>query len=260
MNPFLSIITVNFNNLKGLQLTISNVMGQSFQDFEYIIIDGGSKDGSMDYVKAQKELIHHWISEPDKGVYHAMNKGVAAASGDYLLFLNSGDHFNNPKSLEKAIPYLGSHDIVYFDLNVVEDHTSTVKTYPDELSFSYFLRDTLPHPASFIRKKVFSMAGCYNDDLQIVADWKFFMDAICKFQCSYNHVSVPVSTFDIGGMSSRPENFSLKMKERQDVINNEYLLFAKDLDSIVELKNKMEILRSSRKINLLIKLGLINNF
>ena len=85
-----SIITINYNNRDGLEMTINSVLGQSYQDLEYIIIDGGSTDGSVEVIKKYESRIDYWVSEPDKGVYNAMNKGIGKASGDYLNFMNSG--------------------------------------------------------------------------------------------------------------------------------------------------------------------------
>ena len=87
----LSIITINLNNCKGLEKTIKSVISQRFTDYEFIVIDGGSDDESLECIKAHRNYIHYWVSEPDKGIYNAMNKGIAQAEGDYCLFLNSGD-------------------------------------------------------------------------------------------------------------------------------------------------------------------------
>ena len=96
MNNKLSIITINYNNLEGLKRTVESVINQTSKEFEYIVIDGGSNDGSGAYIESKSEHIDYWVSEPDKGIYNAMNKGIAKASGEYLLFLNSGDHlFSN---------------------------------------------------------------------------------------------------------------------------------------------------------------------
>ena len=87
--PKLSIITINYNNLEGLKKTFESVFMQTYQDFEYIVIDGGSTDGSKEYIAENTDKINHWVSEPDKGVYHAMNKGIVKASGEYLLFIKT---------------------------------------------------------------------------------------------------------------------------------------------------------------------------
>ena len=97
--PLISIITINFNDKIGLQRTFDSVFAQDFNDFEYIVIDGGSNDGSKELIEENTDKISYWISEPDKGIYNAMNKGIKVANGEYLLFLNSGDKFYNKKSL-----------------------------------------------------------------------------------------------------------------------------------------------------------------
>ena len=107
-----SIITINYNNKDGLKKTIESVINQSCKDFEYIIIDGGSTDGSVDVIRQYADRINYWISEPDKGVYNAMNKGVAQAHGEYLNFMNSGDCFSDNSVLENIAHSLCSYDIV----------------------------------------------------------------------------------------------------------------------------------------------------
>ena len=151
----LSIITVNYNNLRGLKKTVESVKNQTYQEFEYLVIDGGSTDGSVAYLKDKEITFDYWVSEPDKGVYQAMNKGIKKATGDYVLFLNSGDHFLNNKVLEKNMQFIQGEDIIYFNLQVVENGKTFIKEYPKTLSFSYFVKDTLPHPATFIKKEVF---------------------------------------------------------------------------------------------------------
>ena len=98
MKKKVSVITVNYNNLKGLERTISSVLSQSFSDFEYIIVDGGSTDGSKEYIESKQEYINQWVSEKDHGVYNAMNKAIRMAQGEYCIFMNSGDHFFSSQS------------------------------------------------------------------------------------------------------------------------------------------------------------------
>ena len=100
-----SIITVNFNNKEGLRKTIESVIRQSFRDFEYIVIDGGSTDGSADILKEYDAQIDYWVSEPDKGIYNAMNKGIVQAKGEYLNFMNSGDYFYDNQVLQHVADY-----------------------------------------------------------------------------------------------------------------------------------------------------------
>lgn len=260
MKPKFSIITVNYNNLEGLKKTVESVINQTFQEFEFIVIDGSSKDGSANYIKQNNDLFDYWVSEPDSGVYQAMNKGIKKASGEYLLFLNSGDHFYNDEVLEKNHLEIKDSDIIYFDLQVVEGDKKFIKIYPNTLSFSYFVEDTLPHPATFIKKEAFLKTNLYRENFKIVSDWKFFIDAICKYNLSYKRISKPLSTFYIGGLSSNPENQIIKFKEKEDVIKGDYLLYTKDINDILEYRKTLNNLRSSRIINLLVKLGFLNKF
>ncbi len=260
MKPRLSIITVNYNNLEGLKRTVDSVKQQTFQDFEYIVIDGNSTDGSVDYLKQNTNRFDFWVSEPDSGVYEAMNKGIKHASGDYLLFLNSGDHFYNNKVLEKNKEHIKDFDLVYFDLQVVEGDKTFIKTYPDALSFSYFVEDTLPHPATFINKEAFLRTNLYKEDFKIVSDWKFFIDAICKYNLSYKHIAKPLSTFYIGGLSSNPKNQVVKFNEKEAVLKTDYAIFTQDVNDILLYRKKINNLRHSRIIKLLVRLGILNKF
>ena len=260
MNKKLTIITVNYNNLEGLQKTIESLSSQTWQAFEHIIIDGGSTDGSVAYIESKSERFAYWVSEPDKGVYHAMNKGIAQASGDYLLFLNSGDHFFSTKVLEQNHEEIKNAAIIYFNLQVVEGHKVFIKEYPELLSFSYFVKDTLPHPATFIAKSVLKQTKGYKEDFKILSDWKFFIDSICKLQVSYKKVNSTLSTFYIGGMSSNPANWSLKKSERQQVLEHEYALFVQDSTDAVYYKNLVATFKKSRIIKLLVQLRFLNRF
>ena len=253
-----SIITINFNNLEGLKKTFDSVWSQTWKEFEYIVIDGGSNDGSVEYLEGNTNI--KWISEPDKGVYHAMNKGIHKAKGEYLIFLNSGDHFYNKQALEKHHALLKEKDIIYFNLQVIDDDKTFVKEYPEVLSFSYFVKDTLPHPATFIKKEVFDRIGLYNEDLKIVSDWKWFMDAICKNNVTYKKIDATLSTFYLDGISSKTENRSIIFSEKQDVLKSEYAAYTQDLDDVIEQRKLINGLRQSRIIRILVKLGFINKF
>ena len=256
----ISIITINYNNLAGLQTTFNSVAAQTYQEFEYIIIDGGSTDGSVAYIESQAQRLAYWVSELDKGVYHAMNKGIAKASGEYVLFLNSGDHFYDKNSLKDSVQELKDQDIVYGNLQVVENDKAVIKEYPIQLSFSYFVKDTLPHPATFIKRDAFAKTALYKEDFKILSDWKFFIDAICKYNLTYKKINIVVSTFYIGGMSSNPSNRSLKFQEREQVLQQDYPAYVIDLEDVLVNKDLLETLRKSRIIQLLIKWKFLNKF
>jgi glycosyltransferase involved in cell wall biosynthesis len=256
----ISIITINYNNLEGLKKTVSSVTNQTWKGFQFIIIDGGSNDGSLEYIKTNEDVFDYWVSESDNGVYHAMNKGIKNANGEYLFFLNSGDQFYNKKVLEKNNSFLKEKDIIYFNLKVIDENKVFIKEYPEVLSFSYFVKDTLPHPATFIKKELFDRIGLYDENLKIVSDWKFFMDAICKNNVSYKKVDDTLSEFHLDGLSSKAESRNIIFSEKQAVLRSEYAAYTRDLDDVIEQRKLINALRQSRIIKLLVKLGFLNKF
>ena len=256
----LSIITINYNNLLGLQKTVESVTDQTWQEFEYIVIDGGSIDGSGIYLESQTDKITYWVSEPDTGIYNAMNKGIAKATGEYLLFLNSGDHFNDSLSLQKVAKHLVNEGIIYFNIDVIANGSSYVLENPAAMSFSY-LHNNLPcHQCTFIHQSVFERVGYYDESLKIVADWKLLLLALLKHNVTYRKVDAVFSTFYKDGISSLPENQSIMEAERTQVIETEFPILLNDLKEHFVQQRIIRNLRKSRKINWLIKLGFLDKF
>ena len=256
----LSVITVNYNNLEGLKRTVESVVSQTWKEFEYIVIDGGSTDGSKEYLESQSTQIDYWISEPDSGIYNAMNKGIEKALGTYLLFLNSGDHFNDRLSLAKVHNQLLNEDFVYFDIRIIENNKSFILENPEVFSFSY-LHNNLPcHQCTFIKKIVFDIVGNYDESLRIVADWKLLLLAVLKYNRSYRKVNDVFSTFYKDGLSTLVENRSIVELERETVLQKEFPVLLNDLKENLRLQRIIRNLRKSRKINWLIKLGLLDKF
>ena len=256
----ISIITINYNNCEGLKRTVESVINQTWQEFEYIVIDGGSTDGSAAYLESQNDKIDYWISEADNGIYNAMNKGIMKATGEYLLFLNSGDHFYDLEILAKIHQYIKIDDLVYFDLNIIDGQKSYIKQYPEKLKFSYLYQDTLPHPATFIKKTLFIIVGNYDEQFKIVSDWDFFIKSICKYNCSYRRVNKILSTFYLDGVSSDAINNDLIKSEKESVLFSDFSAYIDDLEIMLNYKKKLTDLRSSRKIKLLIKLKQLRKF
>lgn len=197
----ISIITVNLNNKEGLKKTIESVINQTVYDkVEYIIIDGGSTDGSVEIIEEFKDKLHYYVSEQDDGIYNAMNKGIKVSTGDYLLFLNSGDYLSENNVLERAFPYL-QYDIVYGnEWKVNERHKGPYEAkYPDKLDEGFFRRTTLPHQSTFIKAELLK-ENPYSESYKIISDWKFFIEA---FRCgkNYKHMPFIVSVYDCSGFS-----------------------------------------------------------
>ena len=197
----LSIITINLNNRNGLEQTIKSVLSQTWKDFEYIVIDGNSSDGSKDYLRSLPSNVS-WISEVDTGIYNAMNKGIMRATGEYCLFLNSGDTLVDKEVLERAFSNHFTDDIVCFG---TYDHSSNgiFKKYPPKrISLFTFTGGSLPHPSTFIKKKLFETIGLYQENYRIISDWCFFIQALIKHQASYASFDEILSNFICDGVSS----------------------------------------------------------
>lgn len=218
MNPALSIITVNFNNRDGLQKTIDSVVTQAFRDFEWIVIDGGSTDGSRELIEQNARCFSYWVSEPDKGIYNAMNKGIRVANGDYLLFLNSGDSLYDSDVIADFHGLKASEDIVAGNVTV-DGSMYNVRFSPDEseINYEYMCNSTILHPASFIKKALFDKYGGYDESLKIVSDWKFFFVCLIQYSCSYRKWERLISNFDTNGISEKPESCTLIDSERERV-------------------------------------------
>ena len=240
----ISIITINYSDLAGLKKTMASVLDQTFKGIEYIIIDGGSTDGSAKYIEQHSEKLSYWISEPDKGIYNAMNKGITQATGEYILFLNSADVLYNNTVIEEVSKRVNDHlDIYYGNLNFCYPNKSYIAVYPDQLSFSYFYKKTLPHPATFISKKLFDTVFHFNENLKIVSDWEFFICAICKHNASYKYLDFTISNFDCSGISSAPENKDAMHQERKQCLEKHFPLFTDDYDELLNNRNFTKSIR-----------------
>ena len=245
--PKLSIITINYNNLEGLKRTLESVVNQTLQEFEYIVIDGGSTDGSLAYIESQNANIDYWISEPDTGIYNAMNKGIVKANGEYLLFLNSGDHLNDSTVLEKIHIHLKNKEIVCFDIREIRGNSMWIKKSPQEITFSHMFRYTIPHQSTFIRKSLFDIVGLYDENLKIVSDWKFFILAFSKYNATYIYVDDDFSTYYLDGISTHEHNLSQMLAEREYVFDSEFSIFKNETNEYLKFKFIIGNLKKSKK-------------
>ena len=268
--PKLSIITINYNNLEGLKKTFESVFAQTFQDFEYIVIDGGSTDGSKEYIAENDDKINYWVTEPDKGVYHAMNKGIVKASGEYLLFINSGDELFENNTIEKSHSNLHTEEIIAGNLNFISEKNNYTGKALDEVSFIFMYHNTIWHPSTFIKKEAFAINGLYDEEMKICSDWKWFILAIFKQKMSYKHINITIAKFYLDGISSSTENRDVIKKEKEDTFTKYFNFSAIDFEKINEiteerkeriiLKDKLESLKKSRLLKLLYKLGIFKAY
>lgn len=217
----LSIITINRNNSTGLEKTMRSVVSQSFMDFEYIIIDGASTDKSVDVIKKfELGFVHlRWVSEPDKGIYNAMNKGLSMAKGEYVQILNSGDCLaseNITAQMLAALEKRGKPSMLYGNM---------VKCFPDghrivdrsfcgsEITMLGMYLGTLNHDPVYVRRDLFEKYGYYDESLMIVSDWKWYMNAIIFGGEKPQYVDLSVTLFDMTGISE--VNLGLRDSEKR---------------------------------------------
>ena len=274
----LSIITINYNNAEGLRKTLASIASQTFRDFEHIIVDGCSTDESIEIIRqyAGNEALrlegdkairqensnadnlasspNHlitsspitWISEPDKGIYNAMNKGIEIAlgkrivnsfnrselvedknkgirmaKGEYILFLNSGDTLAETTTLQQMVDCNLSADICYFDAEFTYNGKSHVqRTYPDQLSLRFFLRDSLCHQAILYRLDALCKVGGYDEQYKLIGDWALNVKAIILNNCSVQHCSLITTYYEIGGLSWTKEGRQRCEEEKRIFLQN----------------------------------------
>jgi len=215
---WLSIITINLNNSKGLQKTIDSVIHQSMDNYEFIIIDGKSTDGSIDIIQQNTGKIACWISEPDHGVYNAMNNGIAQAKGEYCLFLNSGDYLVSETVLEQVFNKVPTADVIYGNLLVVSNgKVVEICKGKDHLTFLDIYLSTIKHQASFIKRELFEKYGFFDESLKIVADWAFFLKTVGLYAAYYKYLDIDITYFENNGISYN--NADLCKMERQRVLD-----------------------------------------
>lgn len=214
----LSIITINYNNKAGLEKTAASIISQTWRcltpspspegegsPWEWIIIDGGSTDGSREVIESlttnplTSNLISYWCSEPDKGIYNAMNKGIAHAKGNYVNFMNTGDTFYNEHVLEDIMPYISEckADVLYGNVsNVYSDH-SEIKMFPERLSFRWLYNDTINHQASFCKLEKLK-SFMFDETYRIMADRKLWLQ-LYLHGGSFKYVPMTMVSYDHTG-------------------------------------------------------------
>ena len=220
----LSIITINRNNADGLEKTMQSVICQTFKELEYIIVDGASTDGSVDVIKKYESQVTHlkWVSEPDQGIYNAMNKGLRMASGDYIQILNSSDCLaasDVTQQMISALEQSGFPSILYGNM---------IKCYPDgkkmidksfegrEITMLGMYMGTLNHDPAYIHRELVEKYGYYDESLKIVSDWKWYLQAIILGDEKPRYVDIDVTLFDMLGISET--NKDLDKEERKRVL------------------------------------------
>ena len=224
----LSIITINYNDAVGLQKTFNSTISQSCADFEHVIVDGASPDNSVEVIKkyaaeaSAKGIKVTWISEKDKGIYNAMNKGIRMARGEYIEILNAGDILASVEVVEKMYAALEEKDypeLLYGNMiKVSADGKVVGKSKETPYSFLNYFISTLNHDCAYIKRSLFGedRYGLYDEELKIVSDWKWYTEAIGLGTVFPVYVDIDVTIFDATGISET--NLKLRNEERAKVL------------------------------------------
>lgn len=225
-NPRLSIVTVCLNRASDIAQTCESVAGQTWRGFEWIVVDGASTDGTLKILETYRQHCTALISEPDRGIYNAMNKGLALAKGEYVLFLNGGDRLSSNDILEKSFAAAG-HDacVFYGDILLERDDTIIERAAApsaEDVDFLFFASGAIPHPASFIKRSLFEQYGFYDESYRIVGDVERWM-VFAKNGCSFDRIDAAVTVFKLGGVSDdkQPTN-QIRLAEMDRALKTHY--------------------------------------
>ena len=196
----LSIITINYNDIVGLKKTIESILIQTWRDFEWIVIDGGSTDGSREVLEKYKEHFSYWCSEPDQGIYNAINKGLLHAKGDYINCMNAGDTFYAPDTLEKVFHTPHNVDIIYGDWMQVYPEEQYVMHEPYPIDLHAFLHQNICHQAMFVKTNILKNKG-FDESYKLLADYARWTELFLQ-NASVTYVNCIVCRYDMSGVSN----------------------------------------------------------
>ncbi|HPF12444.1 MAG TPA: glycosyltransferase family 2 protein [Flavobacteriaceae bacterium] len=218
----ISIITINYNDREGLKNTIESVVNQTYTNIEYVVIDGGSTDGGKAIIEHYKDRFHYWVSEPDQGIYDAMNKGLDHITGDYVLFLNSGDILYESKTIHNFVLYNRTEDLVCGDVIIRENGKEPKKKImPDTLTFDNTLKFIVTHQAIFHKGYLFKEKR-FDRKYALIADWVFYNEALLFENATYFHLDLCIVYYDGNGITSN-KKIGRKLKEERIAYINEML-------------------------------------
>lgn len=211
-----TIITINYNNQTGFLNTLKSVFNQTFTDFEFIVVDGGSEDGSIELLQEYSSQIAYWVSEKDRGVYHAMNKGLAKAKGDYCLFLNSGDCLITKevlKNVSEVITNTNSNYYLYYGCHIWRETGERWNPKRDFRIREVLDHTPIPHQASFFSTNKLKLIGGYKEQFSIISDWGMLLDFMTnKFR--FYKLELDICICEPPGVSQKPQSTILAERKK----------------------------------------------
>ena len=225
--PFFTVITINLNNREGLRRTIQSVINQKFTDFEYIVVDGQSNDGILDVIHEFEKSITRSLIGKDTGVYNAMNKGLAAALGEYIVFLNSGDEFRNSETLQRIQEKSSNGDLVFCDVEIFNGDNVRVRRQPNILTTKFLLTGMICHQSIFAKRSLFEITGPFNEHYKVYGDYEWILRALRKHEAKIKHIPRVLVRYEEVGLSNTTSK-ELQRKEKdsiQDLYFSSWLLF-----------------------------------
>lgn len=242
----ISIITICFNEKKNIQKTCESIISQNLKNYEWIVIDGGSTDGTIDKINKYKNKINKFISEEDNGIYDAMNKGIKLAKGEWIIFMNGGDCFYNKESLKDIFKSDYNYDIIFADgINDVYNtkHPLPINKKGKIILYKFFTNHSLCHQATFIRRSLFKKVGLYDTNYKIIADHVFNYIAFKKFKVKYKYIKEITALIDISGVSmiSREKMFkelSIFKKEQFNIFIELLVIFNRLFTFFIKMYKK----------------------
>ena len=231
--PLISIITVIYNDGKKLEETILSILSQTYDNLEFIIIDGSSTDGTIDIIKKYEDKIDYWISEKDSGIFDAMNKGILAAKGDYINFMNAGDFFIRKNLVKEIVDILNSEEIdfLYGDVNVGNNNIITNKIKYN----TQFIYKTICHQGIFAHKKCFNK-NMFNLKYRWMCDYKWLLECFLKKKIKIKYINKEICYFEPIANAFNKNDRLKKLYERDDIGQQYFFNFERILFNINQLR------------------------
>ncbi len=243
--PFkLSIITVSYNSAETIEQTIKSVLEQDYDNYEYIIIDGGSTDGTVDIIEKYADDLAYYVSEPDNGLYDAMNKGIAQARGDIIGIINSDDYYY-PKAFKRVVRAFLEHKLkeyIFWGDVMYEVQGRVAGFRPDNRNIGAFA----PHPSMFCPRCVYQNIGCYDTNFKLLADYDFMYRAINVNNIKPLYEAKLIAFFREGGLADRNILPCLKEELKVKLKYGQSFLIAGTAFILKVIKNMPRIMRSRK--------------
>lgn len=241
--PLVSVITVCLNSRKYLEDAIKSLLEQTYPSIEYIILDGGSTDGSIDILNKYRNKIDRIVVEKDNGIFYTMNKGIKLTKGDIVYFLNADDKFYDNEVIEKVVAAFEKNkgaDFVYGNISVYDPikDSAYIEKYPYRVSKWLFIRKTIGHPATFFRASCFKKAGYFNESYKIASDYEWYLRALYFNKLKAFHIEKNISIFRLGGMSTNRKYRDLYFSERRTIQKQYFNVFELTCSGILESISK----------------------